>query len=61
MQNDINSQFLTRFTARGSSTCPVTVGPIKVKACKSIPFTEGIPDERLFYSYAKIYHSLKLK
>ena len=27
-------------TARGSSTCLVTVGPTKVKACETVLFTE---------------------
>ena len=30
--------------ARGSGTGLVTVGPAKVKACKSILFTEGTPE-----------------
>ena len=38
------SRFLRRVTARGSCTSLVTEGHTKVKACKSILFTEGIPE-----------------
>ena len=38
------SQLSRSSTARGSSTSLVTLGPTKVKACKSILFTEGIPE-----------------
>ena len=34
-------------TATGSSTVLVTVGPTKVKACKSILFTEVIPEVKI--------------
>ena len=36
----IYSWFSRSNTARGSSTCPVTVGPTKVKASKSLLFTK---------------------
>ena len=36
---------LSRFnTARGSGTFLVRIGPAKVKACKSVLFTEGTPE-----------------
>ena len=31
-------------TARGSDTDLMMVGPAKVKACKSVLFTEGTPE-----------------
>ena len=37
------SRLLRLNTAKGSGTDLVTVGPDKVKACKSILFIEGIP------------------
>ena len=40
-------QLLRLSTARGSSTSLVSVGPAKVKACKSILFTEGIPEVKI--------------
>ena len=39
---NIYSRFLRLSTARGSGTGLVTVGPAKVKACKSFLFTEGV-------------------
>ena len=38
------SQLSRLSTARGSSTGLLTVGPAKVKACKSILFIEDIPE-----------------
>ena len=38
---DINNRLSRRITARGSCTGLVTVGPTKVKARKSILFTEA--------------------
>ena len=40
----MDSQLLRLNTARGSGTGLVTVGPTKVKACKAIVFSEGIPE-----------------
>ena len=40
----IYSQLLMHSAARGSSTGLEIVGHTKVKACKSILFTEGIPE-----------------
>ena len=36
------SQFWRLITARGSNTILVTIGPTKVKACKSVLFTDSI-------------------
>ena len=38
------SQLQRLYTARGSDTGLAKVGPIKVKACKSILFTKDDPD-----------------
>ena len=38
------SQLSRLSTARGSCTGLVTVGPAKVKVCKSVLFTEGTPE-----------------
>ena len=43
-KSKIYSQLTRLRTARGSCTCLVTVGPAKVKACKSILFNEGSPE-----------------
>ena len=40
----IYSQLLRHCTSRGSGTGLVPVGPTKVKARKSILFTEGTPE-----------------
>ena len=42
--NQIYSRLSRLNTARGSGTGLVTVGPAKVKACKSILCTQGIPE-----------------
>ena len=41
---DIHSQLSRLSTAWGSSKSLVTVSPTKVKACKSILFTEDVPE-----------------
>ena len=41
------SQFLRLITARGSNTVLVTIGPTKVKAFKSVLFTDGIPEVKI--------------
>ena len=38
---------MRRITARGSNNRLVPVGPTKVKACKSILFTEGTPEVKI--------------
>ena len=44
---------LSRYsTSRGSSNGLVTVGPEKVKACRSILFTEGIPEVEIRWKVA---------
>ena len=49
VRNKPHSLLSRRNTARGSSTGLVIVGPTKVKACKSILFTEGIPEIKINY------------
>ena len=57
---EIYSLQLRLNTARGSGTGLVTVGSAKVKACKSIIFTEGIPEVKITvqFSEGKIKRSL---
>ena len=43
----INSLLSMHNTARGSCAGLVTVGPTKVKACKSVLFTVGIPEVKI--------------
>ena len=43
----INSQLSRLNTARGYDTGLVIVGPAKVKTCKSILFTEDVPEVKI--------------
>ena len=64
---DVTHKLLARLsTARGSITELVPVGPTKVKACKSVLFTEGTPEveiknKAIFALVTKNYFSLVMK
>ena len=46
-----NHVWLSRLsTTKESSTSLVKVGPAKVKACKSVLFTEGTPEVKIKYT-----------